>query len=455
MLQGDSAVRKLHIGLIYIYILTIFIPGLTIAENVEIYEVGIKEEVILALKDDIQDLIVSDSEVISVDSLSNTKVIVYGLALGESLLIGTDFQGEQVYLGKVIVRYPVDSIKQVLNQRFPGNDIIMFASEGTLLIQGTVDSHEMIENVTQTVKPFIGDGTIINQLEANTPKKVRLYVRLVELSRSVEEAFGVNWQTMIGGGASETGGGISLLSGSVPNTALEATAGTTLGLTARSAEVDINAAIDWLEKKEYASVLTEPNISTISGQSATFEVGRQIPIPSPTTADTSGGVSYQFFGLSLEFTPEVIDKQRLKLELKINSNDSSGGGASSVDGNELPISSSQKFDTVFELRDGESFAIAGLFQKVTGDTVNELPGLAAMPVLGDFFKRKTHRDNQSELIVVVTPYLLYEERYIDDVTISLRPLTNIEYIMLSKSGRENILYKKDMFRMHGSAGFSY
>ena len=435
-------------------------------ENIIYMNIG--DGKIIDLPTEAIDLIVMNPDIVNIKPTKPKQILLSPMMIGQTEIIALDIKGNKVFSSTLIVAYKINKIRETLRQRFPGQNIEAFISDKSLVLRGEIADKKTLADVSKTIKEYTGKNGFINHIKVSRPPKVRLYVRLIEISHTAEEKFGVNWKAMFYNSHLTLLSGVPLAS-SKTSGSVGQLAHIKGGISTPFANMlDLNIAVDWLEKNGYASVLTEPNMSTITNETAKFRVGRQIPIPAATITTTgnqqssSNGVNYQFFGLNIEFTPKIISKNNIRLMLNIESNDTSANSAT-VSGNDLPISSSQTFSTTLDLKNKQSFAVAGLFQKLSGDTVNKFPILADIPILGEFFKRKTLRDNQSELVVLITPYIVDDSEYALKLKETLRPLSNLEYIIISKAQRKEEseqsavprMLSQDMLRLSGPMGFMY
>jgi len=250
-------------------------------------------------------------------------------------------------------------------------------------------------------------GKVVNQLSVATPNQVNLRVKIAEVDRTVLKAMGVNWSKTTGRTRFET---------SLPVTGGQILGGSTsdLALTFGRSANPINARIDALAQENLLTILAEPNLTATSGQPASFLAGGEFPVPiagATTNGTTTITVSFKQFGISLNFTPTIIDENHISLRVRPEVSQLSNNGAvslpiSSTSSITIPALTVRRADTTVELGSGESFALAGLMQHNTEQDVAKVPALGDIPILGQLFRSDRYQHNESELVIIVTPVIV-------------------------------------------------
>jgi pilus assembly protein CpaC len=235
-----------------------------------------------------------------------------------------------------------------------------------------------VQNVVQTYSPP-GQPPINNTTLTET-QQVNIRVRFAEVSRNELQELGFDWKVFAN-----------------------------LGSFGTSGKLDIDVLIKALQDKGVLTILAEPNLTAVTGQSASFLAGGEIPIPVPQTTGLVT-VSYKPFGVSLEFTPTIIKTNRIGLRVRPEVSALSRVGAIKVGGMDLPSLSVRRADTTVEVASGQTFAIAGLFQRQLSDDLSEVAGLGEIPILGELFRSTRYRRDESELVILITPYLVKPTR---------------------------------------------
>jgi pilus assembly protein CpaC len=216
----------------------------------------------------------------------------------------------------------------------------------------------------------------------------------------------------------------------------------------------IQAMIDVLDQEGMISVLAEPNLTAVSGETASFLAGGEFPIPVKQDKD-SMTVEFKPFGVALDFTPTVLADDRISIKVKPEISEIDPNSSIVMENLVIPGLSVRRVETTVEMASGQSFAIGGLLQNNIRDVVSQIPGLGKIPVLGKLFSSSDYQNNKSELVVIVTPYLVKptDNSQMSSPLESLRPNTDIEYILHDKIGLDPL--KGDVPRLTGTAGFVY
>ncbi|MCF6216086.1 MAG: type II and III secretion system protein family protein [Emcibacter sp.] len=373
---------------------------------------------LIRFKEPVHNVFIANSAIADLQIKSPTLVYIYGKAQGETNLYAVTNDDRVVYEGTVAVNHNLGSLESALKHVIPGANIQVKSYEGLLLLTGNVDNPEEAEDARRMAEDFIGKGkTIINKLQIATPVQVNLRVRIAEIGRDTRKQLGFNWENLLSSGSTAVG----MIQGAnvfnlVPdptgltNSLLREFAVQGRGVNSlfsgfRAGNLDINFIIDALETEGVLSVLAEPNLTTQSGESANFLAGGEYPVP---TLDQNGRVVIEFkeFGISLEFTPVVLNNGRINMEIKPEVSQLSSNGAISLQGFNIPALSTRRVETTIELGSGQSFAIAGLLQNSVTHDLEKFPWLGDIPILGTLFRSSQFRRQETELVIIVTPYIV-------------------------------------------------
>jgi pilus assembly protein CpaC len=243
------------------------------------------------------------------------------------------------------------------------------------------------------------------------PSQVHLRVRVAEVSRDVIKEFGFNWETLFDAGDFTFGfaSGRDLVNGSGsvlrgPVSAGGDVPGIGFG-SYNSSRASVNAAIDALAQEDLVTVLAEPNLTALSGETASFLAGGEFPIPIASDDDDIE-IEFKEFGISLAFTPTVLSGNRISLRVRPEVSELSENGAITVGGLTIPALATRRAETTVELGSGQSFAIGGLLSNGVQNSVSKFPGLGDLPVLGTLFRSQRFQSSETELVILVTPYLV-------------------------------------------------
>ncbi|MGC2413789.1 MAG: type II and III secretion system protein family protein [Stellaceae bacterium] len=337
---------------------------------------------------------------------------------GETVVYAVDDKENVLVNAVVIVEYDLSRLRQSLKQLMPGEPISVSTVQDKLVLSGNVSSAAEAEKAQAMAAAFVDKDTmVVNQLTVVTPNQVNLRVRIAEVQRSVLKQLGINW-TKLGDHftfttANPTSGiGLDLVGTDVKNTAIAA-----LGRAAGMKNAaDLLATIDALSQEGLLTTLAEPNMTAMNGQTATFLVGGQFPVPTSVTAATGGsaptiGITYKDFGVKLDFTPTILNGNHLNLKLRPEVSNLSTNGAISLPLTDtaaitVPALTVTRAETTLELASGQSFALAGLLRHDTNQIISKVPWLGDMPILGQLFRSDQFQRGETELVIIVTPYLV-------------------------------------------------
>lgn len=405
---------------------------------------------LVTLAQPMSDVFVANSEVADVQVRSPGQLYVFGKKPGETTVSATSRTGRVVYAATIRVGNNYDSLSQMLRLAMPEAAIVATPMNGLVLLTGTVAQPADGAEAERLVTAFVGEGTrVISRLRTATPLQVNLQVRFAEVSRSFIKNIGSNIMTRdttsgfnfgVLSGRSNAGtignfdttglptvdassrfgfpaGTISLpfdpKTGNFvyPNSGSSYTFGkgndrTTLGLAGKLFGLDVLQALDLGETIGQVTSLANPNLTALSGETGTFLAGGEIPIPVPAILGQAAGFEYKQYGVSLAYTPTVLADGRISLRVRPEVSQLSSEGAVTISGTTVPAFSVRRAETTVELGSGQSFMIAGLLQNSHNNSIDKTPGVGDLPVLGALFRSNAFQRNETELVIVITPYLV-------------------------------------------------
>ena len=352
------------------------------------------------------EIVVGDPETADVNPLTDQTLYVLGRKLGFTNVTLFNAEKQVVAVIDIEVTHNLEGLRQSLRQSLPGSRIKVRSTNGRVLLEGQVPSAPAAEKAVAIARDFAGDQ-VTNSLSIAANQQVNLEVRFVEVNRSAGKEFGINWNLTSNGNGAGTGTGVK---GGAPGVTLGALS-SSLPFGSVVANILSNGLapdllITALEQKKLARRLAEPNLTTLSGEKASFLAGGEFPVPVSQDSGTVG-VQFKSFGVKLEFTPIVLDDGliNLRIEPEVSEIDQSSGVRLSEGGVLIPGLSVRRASTTVELRDGQSFAIAGLLQSVNAKTADQVPWLGDVPVLGTLFRSSSFQKKESDLVIIVTPRL--------------------------------------------------
>ncbi len=377
-----------------------------------------------------KNVFVADPKVANVNPVSTRLVYVYGAGDGETTLYAVDNADKVIYSATVRVGNNISQLGQMLKLALPGSNVDVKTLNGMVFLSGFVGTPKDVEEAGRLTQQLVGDKQIVvNRLVTQTPVQVMLQVKIAEVSRETFKQIGVNWNATDPSSGFKLGilGPRDFIQPAEFTAAINPATGLPTGnlLQTKAAKfllssfggyslpfsggnvlgANIEGAIDALEREGLLSVLAEPSLTALSGEKASFLAGGEFPVP---VSDDNGKISVSFknFGVGLDFVPVVHSSSRISIKIKSEVSQLSESGAVRTGSITIPALQSRKADTVVEMGSGESFAIAGLLQNTTNTDVSKMPGLGNLPVIGALFKSSKFRRQETELVIVVTPYLV-------------------------------------------------
>jgi pilus assembly protein CpaC len=362
------------------------------------------------------ELSIANPGIADISSLSDRTIYVLGKSPGLTTLTLLDASGQLITNVDVRVAADVSEFKERLRQILPGEKIEVRTANDGIVLSGTVSSTQRLQRALDLAERYAPER-VSNLMSVGGIQQVMMKVRFAEMQRNVSKSLSsslslngaVNGTGINGGsGSTATSGGIAgSLAGTVP--AVNPSAGAVLfGFNAGSVQVGL--LLEALEQKGVVRFLAEPNLVALSGQEAKFLAGGEYPVPVAQT-DSRISVEFKQFGVELSFIPRVVDEDIINLELK--------AAVSAIDptrslslGNGLEIAAFTRRETssTVEMRDGESFAIAGLLTDDFTDNSSQLPWIGDVPILGALFRSANYKRNQTELVIIVTAHLVTPTR---------------------------------------------
>ncbi len=387
---------------------------------------------------------IANPSIADISTLSDRTLYVLGKAPGRTTLTLLGPDGRLIANVEVRVTPDIAEFKERLKQILPDEQIEVRTANDGIVLSGVVSSITKLDRALDLANRYAPDR-VSNLLMVGGTQQVMLKVRFAEMQRAVSKSLasslGLSGTTVFGGNNAFAEGSNVLAQfdgnpATLPNFSGEAAGRYTFGFNAGGLQLAI--ALEALESKGVVRTLAEPNLVALSGQEARFLAGGEYPVP---VLDPNGGafVEYKPFGVELKFTPRVVDGDVINLELTaavsgIDSTVSFQSGGFSVNAFKR-----RETSTTIEMRDGESFAIAGLLQDDFRDLAGQVPWLGDIPVLGALFRSAEYERNQSELVIIVTPYLVTPTRgeALALPTDRIRPPTEAELFLFGKTANPN------------------
>ena len=372
-------------------------------------EIAVNKSQVLTADTTIDRAMIGNDEIADILPVSSNSIYVLGKAVGTTSLTLYDRANRVIAIMDISVGPDVGGLREQMAQLMPGQPVEARVSNGAVVLSGTVSDAGVADRAVQLARAYAPEDKIVNLLTLGGSQQVMLEVRFAEVSRTVGKDLGVrsflndndSFLGAIGNGAGTVQDGVRLDQVSGSFGVLRNIFGGVFGL-------DIDATLSALEEKGLAKTLAEPTLIALSGESASFLAGGEFPVPvvqSGGGADNGNSITVEFkpFGVSLGFTPTVLSDKVINLVVQPEVSSIDPTASITLNGLVIPGVQTRRASTVLELRDGESFAIAGLLQQDFKTTVNQVPLLGSIPIIGTLFRSSSFQKGETELLIVVTP----------------------------------------------------
>lgn len=390
---------------------------------------------------DIGHVFIADPTVMDVNLLSKRSFEIVGLKRGRTRIRVDDKNNKIMFRKDVSVAFDLNKISSIIYDMFPNSNVSIVNFDTSIVLKGEVESPKVASDIIDTVSKLTdGDANIVNNMTIGAPAQVMLKVKIAKVYREITKSLGINWRNLsigsgfsaaiIGGAPSGSLplvlGGVSALAakkegssaelsntfdantglygkqGSIPSVPL-ASGGSRWIIDYRDRRgYNIGGVIDALADESLATVLAEPTLVALSGETAKFTSGGEEPYKNSSTGSNSTTTQFKEWGIILDFTPTVLSSNRIRMKVKP---EVSALENAAVAGGEKPLSK-QSVETTVELGSGQSLAIAGLIKKEKSLSASELPGLSKIPLFGSLFRSSDNSLKETELVIIVTPYIV-------------------------------------------------
>ena len=364
----------------------------------------VNEGQLLRLEEAAVSVFVANPEIANVNVKSPQLIYVFGQATGETTLFAVDSNDNVIANLTLQVSHNLTRLRAALDAVAPNAQITPISIDGGIILNGVANNATEAANAQRVTARFVNNAEeIINQIQVTAPNQINLRVRVAEVSKEVLEQFGFDWSA-IADGAFTFGlftNTSRVLADATPN--FFSAAGT-------AGPLDLNVLIDALADDELVTVLAEPNLTALSGETASFLAAASFQIPVGADTNDDGGrdieIEFKEFGVSLAFTPTLIGDNLISMRVRPEVSQLSQNGAITLSDIVIPALSTRRAETTVELGSGQSFAIAGLLLDDTQQVTSKVPGLGDVPILGQLFTSDRYQRKESELVIIVTPYLV-------------------------------------------------
>ena len=385
-----------------------------VSAKMRFLSLGIGKSMVVDLPRDVKDVLVADPKIANAVIRSPQRAYIIGGAVGQTNVVFFDGDGQQIASYDIAVKRDLNGVRSALRQSMPGIQI-----EGvgdSVLLTGSVSSPVEAQQAGEVVARLVGGPEkVVNSIVVRGRDQVMLKVTVAEVRRDIIKQLGVDLSANMNYGTAAV-----VFKNTNPFTANSAPLvdNGLVGAALNKAGVPtVTATLRAMESAGVVRTLAEPNLTAISGESATFISGGEFPIPTGVTCQTSTTgvigqcvqtVSFKKFGISLNFTPVVLTEGRISLRVmtevsEVSTENALQGGAG---GTTIPSIKTRRAETTLEIPSGGSIAMAGLIQEQTKQAINGMPGVDQIPIFGQLFRSQDYINRQTELMVIVTPYVV-------------------------------------------------
>ncbi len=373
---------------------------------------GIGKSVVVDLPGDIKDVLVSDPKIANAVVRTSRRAYLIGVAVGQANVYFFDAEGRQLAAYDIAVTRSLNGIRAALKHAFPAIEIRVDGIGDGVVLTGLASTPVEAQQAYDVAVRLVGEGQkVVNAISVRDRDQVMLKVTVAEVQRDIVKQLGIDLNGSFGSGNS-----VVSLANINPFSAF----GQTLSSSTTAVRLkSLTATLRAMERAGVIRTLAEPTLTAISGESATFLAGGEFPIPAGLSCDTTRNppicqqtIQYKKFGISLSFTPVVLSEGRISLKVMTEASDLSSENAltfslpGTSDTLTIPSVRVRRADTTVEIPSGGALAMAGMIQEQTKSQINGTPGLMQLPVLGPLFRSRDYVNRQTELMVLVTPFIV-------------------------------------------------
>ena len=350
----------------------------------------------------VDSVMVAEPGVADLQVISPGVIYLFGKRAGSTTLVALGSDEREIASLQINVGSNARPVSNALRARHPYSGTEVTGVGNRLAARGQVsgvgealDLNAMLDPAGQEWQGAVNTATYAGSAQVN------IRVRFAEVSRDELLRYGVSWNALFNNGTFSFG----LLTGG--NLAAEAAGGASnlIGVGLDSGNFNIDSVLEALQSNGVLEILAEPNITAVTGETASFLAGGEVPVPVPVNSEMVG-IEYKPYGVSLLFSPTLLPGERIGLQVRPEVSSLMGGSTLDVAGYRVPSFRVRRADTRVEVGSGQTFAIAGLFQRENAQDVEKLPLLGDMPILGNLFRSKRFQQSETELVILITPYLV-------------------------------------------------
>lgn len=352
------------------------------------------------------DVLVASPGVADVGSLRSNRLYIVGKAIGDTNVLVFDEEGNQIADIAIQVRADQQTLRETVREFFPNEGIDVRTVNDSVVLQGEVSTPAVANQVRDLVGRFVRSGQpLVDLMKVQGEQQVMLKVKVIEAKRSLLREYGI--QTSLGQTSNgRLNGSFTTTAGGVGLAAVSEFGSGAIALAQAGGLGPLTVNYEALENKGLVNTLAEPTLTAISGETAGFLAGGEFPVPA--SRDSSGNITVEFkqFGVALNFIPTVLSSDRISMQLTSEVSEKSDVDGVTFGGITVPGLAIRRAQTTVQIGSGGTLMIAGLLKSSATDALNGYPGLSSIPILGNLFKSKSFQRGESELVFLVTPYIV-------------------------------------------------
>jgi len=391
------------------------IPNVTV--KTRFLSLGVGKSSIIDLPRDVKDVLVADPKIANAVIRSPQRAYIIGSAVGQTNVVFFDADGQQIAAYDIAIKRDLNGVRSALKQMLPGATIQAEGIGDSVMLTGSVATPIEAQQAGDVVARLVGGADkVVNSIVVRSRDQVMLKVAVAEVQRNIIKQLGIDLSANMNYGTAVVNFN-NANAFTANNGPLNGANGLAASALNKAGVPTVTATLRAMESAGVVHTLAEPNLTAISGESATFISGGEFPIPTGVTCQTTTAgaigqcvqtVSFKKFGISLNFTPIVLTEGRISLRVmtevsEVSLDNALQGGAG---GTTIPSIKTRRAETTLEIPSGGSLAMAGLIQEQTKQAVNGMPGVDQIPLFGQLFRSQDFVNNQTELMVIVTPYVV-------------------------------------------------
>jgi pilus assembly protein CpaC len=370
---------------------------------------------LLALPKRASKVLIANPEIVSFQMPSSNNIFVFANKPGTTTLYALDSQDKVILATHLQAGFDLPALTKQINSEISGAKVkLLNSTENGIIVRGSVQTPQQAKRVIDAIGAYTAGDTegkqgggpgekvrVVNQLNVVLSAQINISVRIVEVARSLSSQFGFSWEALLDNGRyfiRNTGSSL-----------FDATSGAFTGSSVTNALAggvsgDLGGVLSALSSNGLASILAEPNLTAMSGETAGFAAGGEVPVVIINNNSTT--IDYKQYGVIMRMTPTLLSPNRISLHIAPEVSDLSDEGAVELEGTTIPAFKVRRADTTVELASGQSFALAGMLRSSVNQTVDGVPGLRHIPILGHLFESESNDKQETELVIIATAYVV-------------------------------------------------